>query len=125
MESSVVTIKGQILVPVRIRRRLGIKKGTKVAIIEEEHGFLVRTLDKKYFEQFAGILPVKGKAAKALIEERRKDREREECVNEQMRKRINQQRLYPPEDGPELFVKSSPRSSRNRRRQFPRDNSHK
>ena len=78
METAVVTIKGQIVVPVKIRRKLGIKKGTKVAIIEDGHGFIVRPLDKKYFEQFAGILPTKGKATKALLEERRKDREHED-----------------------------------------------
>ena len=78
MDTSVVTVKGQIVVPARIRRKLGIKKGTKVAIIEDAHGFSVRPLDKKYFEQFAGILPVKGKATKALMEERRKDREHED-----------------------------------------------
>ncbi|TLY28866.1 MAG: AbrB/MazE/SpoVT family DNA-binding domain-containing protein [Ignavibacteria bacterium] len=78
METSVVTVKGQIVVPARIRRKLGIKKGTKVAIIEDEHGFSVRLLGKKYFEEFAGILPVKGKATKALLEERRKERERED-----------------------------------------------
>ena len=78
METSVVTIKGQMVVPVRIRRKLGIKKGTKVAIIEDGHGFIVRPLDKKYFDQFVGILPTKGKALKALLEERRKDREHED-----------------------------------------------
>ena len=78
METAVVTFKGQIVVPVKIRRKLGIKKGTKVVIIEDKHGFLVRPLDKKYFEQFAGILPVKGKATKVLAEERRKDREHED-----------------------------------------------
>jgi AbrB family looped-hinge helix DNA binding protein len=78
METAVVTIKGQIVIPVKTRRRLGIKKGTKVAIMEDQHGFTVRPLDKKYFEQFAGILPGKGKATRALLEERRKDKERED-----------------------------------------------
>jgi AbrB family looped-hinge helix DNA binding protein len=79
METSVITIKGQIVVPARIRRRLNIKKGTKLAIIEQKDGFLVKPMDKKYFEQFAGILPGKGKATKALLEERRKEREREDA----------------------------------------------
>jgi AbrB family looped-hinge helix DNA binding protein len=78
METSIVTLKGQIVVPARIRRKLGIKKGTRVAIIEDEDGFSVRPLDNKYFEQFAGILPVKGKATKALIKERRKIRKSED-----------------------------------------------
>lgn len=79
METSVVTVKGQMVVPARIRRKLKIKKGTRVAIIEQEDGFLVKPLDRKYFEHFAGILPSKGKATKALLEERRREREREDA----------------------------------------------
>lgn len=79
METSVITIKGQMVVPARIRRKLKIKKGTKVVIIEQEDGFVVRPLDRKYFEHFAGILPSKGKATRALLEERRKEREREDA----------------------------------------------
>lgn len=79
METSVVTVKGQIVVPARIRRKLKIKHGTRVVIIEQEDGFVVKPLDKKYFEHFAGILPTKGKATKALLEERRKERQREDA----------------------------------------------
>lgn len=73
-----MTVKGQIVVPAKLRRKLGLKKGAKVAIIEDEHGFLVRPLDRKYFDQFAGILPGKGKATKALLEERKREREHED-----------------------------------------------
>ena len=72
-------MKGQIVIPAKIRRRLKIKKGTKVAIIEQEDGFLVKPIDKNYFERLAGILGTKGKLTKALLEERRKDREREDA----------------------------------------------
>lgn len=78
MVTSVITVKGQMVVPARIRRKLNIKEGTKVAIIEEEHGFSVRPLNNSYFDQFAGILPVKGKATKALLRERKKDRRDED-----------------------------------------------
>jgi AbrB family looped-hinge helix DNA binding protein len=79
METSVVTQKGQMVVPARIRRKLKIKRGTKLVIIEQDNGFLVKPLDRKFFEHFAGILPSKGKASKALLEERRKEREREDA----------------------------------------------
>ena len=78
METSVLTAKGQIVVPARIRRRLGLTRGMKVAFIEEEHGFSVRPVNKKYFDRYAGMLPSKGKATKVLLEERRKDRARED-----------------------------------------------
>jgi AbrB family looped-hinge helix DNA binding protein len=79
MDTSVVTTKGQMVVPAKIRRKLKIKRGTRVVIIEQDDGFVVKPLDRKYFEHFAGILPTKGKATKALLEERRKEREREDA----------------------------------------------
>jgi len=79
MDTSVITTKGQMVVPARIRRKLKIKRGTRVVIIEQGDGFVVKPLDRKYFEHFAGILPTKGKATKALLEERRKEREREDA----------------------------------------------
>ena len=78
MITSVITVKGQMVVPAKIRRKLNIKEGTKVAIIEEEHGFTVRPINSSYFDQFAGILPRKGKATKALLSERKKDRKNED-----------------------------------------------
>jgi AbrB family looped-hinge helix DNA binding protein len=79
METSVVTQKGQMVVPARIRRKLKIKKGTRLVIIEQDDGFLVKPLDRKFFEHFAGILPSKGKASRALLEERKKERKREDA----------------------------------------------
>lgn len=77
METAVVTIKGQMVIPANIRRKHKIKQSTKVVVIDMPDGFMVKPLDKKYFEQFAGILPAKGKATKALLEDRRKERDRE------------------------------------------------
>jgi AbrB family looped-hinge helix DNA binding protein len=79
METSIVTQKGQMVVPARIRRKLKIKKGTRLVIIEQDDGFLVKPLDRKFFEHFAGILPSKGKASRALLEERKKERKREDA----------------------------------------------
>lgn len=78
METSVLTAKGQIVVPARIRQRLGLVKGAKVAIIEDEAGFVVRPMNKKYFEAYAGILGTSGKLTKRLLAERRRDRKRED-----------------------------------------------
>jgi len=68
-----------MVVPARIRRKLKIKKGTKLMIIEQDDGFLVKPLDRKFFEHFAGILPSKGNASRALLEERKKERKREDA----------------------------------------------
>lgn len=64
-------------IPQRIRRKLKLKRGVCVVIIEQEGGFFVRPL-RQYYESFAGILPHKGKATSALLEARRRNREQEE-----------------------------------------------
>lgn len=47
MKSSVVTVKGQITIPVMIRRRLGIKAGDQVEFVEEGGKvYLVRKEDR-------------------------------------------------------------------------------
>jgi AbrB family looped-hinge helix DNA binding protein len=75
METSVVTIKGQIVVPVKIRRKFGIKKGTKIAFIEQNGNLLIQPLDKNYFESLAGILGTDGDMLKGLMEDKKKERE--------------------------------------------------
>ena len=75
METSVVTIKGQIVVPVKIRRKFGIKKGTKIAFIEQNGKLIIQPLDKGYFESLAGILGTDGKLLKSLMDDKKKERE--------------------------------------------------
>jgi len=79
MKTATLSIKGQIVVPARIRKKLGLKKGSMVAIIEEPNGFSVRPVDRQYFERYAGLLGGEGKATKALLKERRKERELEDA----------------------------------------------
>jgi len=79
MKTATLSVKGQIVVPAKIRKKLGLTKGSRVAIIEEPNGFSVRPVEREYFDQFAGLLPGKGKASRALLKERRKEREREDA----------------------------------------------
>ncbi len=78
MKTTTLSVKGQIVVPAKLRKRLGLKKGSRVVIIEEPNGFCVRPVERKYFEQYAGLLPGKGQATKLLLKDRRKERERED-----------------------------------------------
>lgn len=77
MESSVITYKGQVVIPVKYRRKYKMTGGAPVVFIEQEGGVLVKPLNKEYFSQYMGILPGKGKALRALMDERKKDKERE------------------------------------------------
>ncbi len=75
METSIVTVKGQIVVPAKIRRKFGIKKGTKIAFIEQNGKLMIQPLDKSYFESLAGVLGTEGKLLKSLMDDKKKERE--------------------------------------------------
>jgi AbrB family looped-hinge helix DNA binding protein len=75
METSVVTVKGQVVVPANIRRKFGIKKGTKIAFIEQNGKLIIQPLDKNYFESLAGILGTDGKMLKSLMDDKKRERE--------------------------------------------------
>lgn len=75
VETSIVTTKGQLVIPARIRRRHGIKRGTRVCLIEEGEKIILRPLTPDYFRKAAGILGTGGKVLKAFLEDKKKERE--------------------------------------------------
>jgi AbrB family looped-hinge helix DNA binding protein len=75
METSIVTVKGQIVVPAKIRKKFGIKKGTKIAFIEQNNKLIIQPLDKSYFEALAGMLGTEGDMLKSLMEDKKQERE--------------------------------------------------
>lgn len=65
-----VTSKGQVTVPVEIRRSLGIKPGDHLRFEQEKNGIrLVRDADEDVFEKWRGIgtFPGMGKGRKAVV----------------------------------------------------------
>jgi len=72
--TSVVTTKGQMVIPARIRRRHGIKRGTRVCLIEQGQEIVLKPLTPEYFQRAAGILGTSGKVLKAFLEEKRRER---------------------------------------------------
>lgn len=77
MTTTVVTTKGQIVIPSKIRKLFNIKRGTKLYIEERNDELVLRPVTPGYFNKLAGILQTKGKLSKALLEERAKDRKSE------------------------------------------------
>ncbi|MBM3702639.1 MAG: AbrB/MazE/SpoVT family DNA-binding domain-containing protein [Actinobacteria bacterium] len=77
MVNTVVTTKGQIVIPSKIRRKYNIKRGTKLYIEERGDELVLKPVTQEYFEKIAGVLQTKGKLSRALLEERSKDKERE------------------------------------------------
>ena len=56
METSILTSKGQLLIPKRLRNKYGIKSGVKVAFIETPAGVVLKPMDQNFFNQFVGML---------------------------------------------------------------------
>ncbi len=77
MTTTIVTTKGQIVIPSKIRQRLKIKRGTKLYIEERGNELILKPVTPEYFERIAGVLQTKGRLSKVLLEERVKDKERE------------------------------------------------
>ena len=78
MTTTIVTTKGQIVIPSKIRKRHNIHKGTKLCILEKGDQIVLQPLTGDYFEKMAGILNTKGKLTKALLDERNRDKEAED-----------------------------------------------
>ena len=78
MTSTIVTTKGQIVIPSKIRRKLNIKNGTRLCIVEKGDQLILQPLTEDYFKNMAGIAGAKGKGVSALLEERAKEKENED-----------------------------------------------
>lgn len=61
METSVLTTKGQLLIPKRIRNKYGIKSGVKVIFEETDDGVIIKPINEQYFKSFRGILKSTGR----------------------------------------------------------------
>jgi AbrB family looped-hinge helix DNA binding protein len=66
MEESKVSPKGQIVIPKRLRDKLGIRKGEKVAIEEADEVVLVMKKAKDPVQAMRGLF--KGKTKKSSVE---------------------------------------------------------
>jgi AbrB family looped-hinge helix DNA binding protein len=74
MDRSVVTVKGQVVIPSKLRRKFGIKKGTQVYLYEREGEIVIKPITDEYIQRMAGMAGTKGKLLKALMEEKAKER---------------------------------------------------
>ena len=87
MEKAYVTSKGQLVVPAKLRRRYGIKPGTRICFVERDHEIIFQPVTKEYIQSVCGMLKSKTSMTKALLEERERDKEREEAKFEKLRPR--------------------------------------
>lgn len=82
MDSVYVTTRGRIVIPARLRRKLGIKPGTKVCFIEHGSDILFQPVTKEYVRSVCGMLKDTTSVTAELLIERKKDREREQAKRE-------------------------------------------
>ena len=66
------TAKGQIVIPSSIRRRLGIKEGTRIRIEENGNEIILKPITRDYVHSLRGKFRGKG-LMKALIAEKRRE----------------------------------------------------
>jgi AbrB family looped-hinge helix DNA binding protein len=70
------TVKGQIVIPASLRRKYGIKNGTKIIVTDAGDSIVLKPVTEQYLKNLQGSLKGKG-GLKVLLEERRQDKERE------------------------------------------------
>jgi AbrB family looped-hinge helix DNA binding protein len=74
MDKASVTIKGQIVIPSKLRRKFGIKKGTQVFLFERGNEIVIKPITDEYIRSMAGVMGTKGRLLNALKEEKAKER---------------------------------------------------
>ncbi|MFA4923911.1 MAG: AbrB/MazE/SpoVT family DNA-binding domain-containing protein [Ignavibacteriaceae bacterium] len=75
MEHGLVTSKGQVLIPARLRRKYKIKTGTLVYFWEKDDRIEIEPITSETIRKNIGIFGTKGKLLKALMGEKKKERE--------------------------------------------------
>ena len=68
------TVKGLVLIPVALRRKYGIKKGTRISITEEKGRIVLKPITPDYIHSLLGIAKGTG-AFEEFVEERRRERD--------------------------------------------------
>lgn len=74
---SYITVKGQIVIPSKIRRKFGIKEGTRVQVDmdEQAHRIILTPVTRDYVQKLRGKYKGKGLLT-ALAGEKKRERER-------------------------------------------------
>ena len=73
IETSVVTTKGQLVIPARLRRRFGIKKGTMVTFVEDNGRIIVQPVTREFIRSLRGSLKGEPSALRGLLDARKRD----------------------------------------------------
>ena len=78
MATVVTSAKNQVVIPKKERDRLGLKPGMRVSVSVVDDHIEIRPLPEKPVEHFCGYFKKGPSLTKALLDERRKERRRED-----------------------------------------------
>ena len=70
------TVKGQIVIPASLRKKYGIKNGTKIIVTDIGDAIILKPVTEQYLKNLQGSLKGKG-GLKVLLDERHKDKDKE------------------------------------------------
>jgi AbrB family looped-hinge helix DNA binding protein len=71
MHTARVTTNGRLTLPRQLRRKFGIKPGTKVCFIERGTEIILQPITKAYIRSVCGMLKSKTSVTRELLKERR------------------------------------------------------
>jgi len=72
-ESVCFSVKGQVVIPWRLRKEFEIEEGTKATVIATPDGILIKPVTPKFIRSLRGSLKGKG-VMKAMMEDRKAER---------------------------------------------------
>ncbi len=75
METSIVTSKGQVVIPSKLRHKYGIKNGTRVHFYEVNGEIRIVPVTPELIDKNIGLLGTKGNLMRALLEDKKRERE--------------------------------------------------
>lgn len=73
-ETGVVTTKGQLVIPARLRRKFGIKKGTLISFVEDNGRIILQPVTREFIRGLRGSLKGEPSLLELLLEERKRER---------------------------------------------------
>lgn len=75
MNTTVVTTKGQIVIPAEIRKKYGLKVGTRIRFDDQDGEIKLVPITEEVIKNNIGLLRTEGKLLKALHKEKEIERE--------------------------------------------------
>jgi AbrB family looped-hinge helix DNA binding protein len=68
------SVKGQVVIPRRLRKEFEIEEGTRAQVTSTPQGILIRPVTRAYIRSLRGSLKGSG-VMRALVEDRKRERE--------------------------------------------------